>query len=36
VWFRNKTWYFKGVVVPVSLLISAVGVYWAIERVVGG
>lgn len=35
VWFRNKPWYFKGVVVPVSLLISAVGLYWAIERVTG-
>jgi hydrogenase/urease accessory protein HupE len=35
VWFRNKPWYFKGVVVPVSLLISAVGLYWAIERVMG-
>jgi hydrogenase/urease accessory protein HupE len=36
VWFRNKSWYFKGIVVPVSLLVSAVGLYWAIERVVGG
>jgi hydrogenase/urease accessory protein HupE len=36
VWFRNKPWYFKGIVVPVSLLISAVGLYWAIERVMGG
>jgi hydrogenase/urease accessory protein HupE len=36
VWFRHKPWYFKRVVVPLSLLISAVGLYWAIERVVGG
>jgi hydrogenase/urease accessory protein HupE len=34
-WFRNKAWYFKGIVVPVSLLISAVGLYWAITRAVG-
>jgi hypothetical protein len=33
VWFRNKPWYFKGVVVPASLLISAVGLYWAVQAV---
>jgi hydrogenase/urease accessory protein HupE len=35
VWFRNKSWYFKGIVVPASLLISGVGLYWAIERIAG-
>jgi hydrogenase/urease accessory protein HupE len=35
-WCRNKSWYFKGVVVPVSLLISAVGLYWAVTRAMGG
>jgi hypothetical protein len=35
VWFRNKPWYFRGVVAPVSFLIGAVGLYWAIQRVVG-
>lgn len=34
--FRGKAWYFKGVVVPVSLLISAVGLYWAVTRAMGG
>lgn len=34
-WFRKKDWYFKGVVVPVSLLISAVGLYWAAQRIWG-
>jgi hypothetical protein len=35
VWFRKKSWYFKGIVVPASLLISGVGLYWAIERIAG-
>jgi len=35
VWFRNKAWYFKGIVVPVSLAISAVGLYWAVTRMMG-
>ena len=35
VWFRNKAWYFKGVVMPVSLMISAVGLYWAVTRAFG-
>ncbi len=34
-WFRKKDWYFKGIVVPVSLVISAVGLYWAVQRVWG-
>jgi hypothetical protein len=36
VWFRKKSWYFKGIVVPISLLIAAVGLYWAVQRVWGG
>lgn len=30
--FRGRAWYRMGVVVPASLAIAAVGVYWAIER----
>ena len=33
--FRNKPWYFKRVVVPISLAISAMGLYWAIRRIWG-
>jgi hydrogenase/urease accessory protein HupE len=33
--FRNKPWYFPRVVVPVSLAISAFGLYWAFERIWG-
>jgi hydrogenase/urease accessory protein HupE len=35
VWFRGRPWYFRRVVVPVSLLISAVGLYWAVTRAAG-
>jgi len=36
VWFRDKSWYFKGMVVPASLFVSAVGLYWAVTRMFGG
>ncbi len=32
-WFKNKTWYRKRIVVPVSLIIAAIAFYWTIERV---
>ena len=32
--FRNKPWYRRRVVVPLSLAIAAVGLYWAITRAV--
>ncbi|MEJ2309853.1 MAG: HupE/UreJ family protein [Gammaproteobacteria bacterium] len=32
VWFRNKPWYRRFVVIPFSLLIALVGFYWFIER----
>lgn len=31
-WFRSKSWYRSRVTVPVSLVIAAVGLYWAVER----
>lgn len=33
VWFRGRTWYRARVVIPASLLIAAVGLYWTVERV---
>jgi hypothetical protein len=33
-WSRDKPWYRQRVVIPVSLAIAAVGVYWTIVRVV--
>lgn len=32
VWFRNRPWYRRLVVIPFSLLIALVGLYWFIER----
>jgi hydrogenase/urease accessory protein HupE len=31
-WFRNKAWYRRRIVVPASLIIAAVALYWTIER----
>lgn len=30
---RNRPWYHRGVVVPASCLIAAVGLYWSVQRV---
>ena len=32
IWFRNKTWYRKAIVIPASAMIALVGAYWTIER----
>jgi hydrogenase/urease accessory protein HupE len=31
-WFGNKPWYRKAVIIPGSLAIAAMGMYWVIER----
>jgi len=31
-WFRNKPWYRKYIVIPLSLIIAAVAAFWTIER----
>jgi hydrogenase/urease accessory protein HupE len=31
-WFRHKPWYRKAVVIPSSVAIAMVGVYWTVER----
>lgn len=33
-WYRHRPWYRRRVVVPASLAIAAVGVYWTIARIV--
>jgi HupE/UreJ protein len=33
-WMRGKTWYRRGIVVPASVAIAAIGLYWTGERVV--
>lgn len=35
-WFRNKPWYRKAFVIPLSLLIAGVGLYWTVERAFAG
>jgi hydrogenase/urease accessory protein HupE len=32
---RNKTWYRRGIVIPASLAIAVVGIYWGVERSMG-
>ncbi|MFC1665380.1 HupE/UreJ family protein [Pseudomonadota bacterium] len=31
--FRNKSWYRRWIVVPISLVISLIGLYWCLDRV---
>jgi len=33
--FRNKSWYRRGIVIPASLVIAIVGIYWGVERSIG-
>jgi hypothetical protein len=33
-WLRNKAWYRRGFVIPASILIAAIGLYWTGERVI--
>lgn len=34
-WAWNKPWYFRFVVVPVSLAIALTGLYWTVTRIIG-
>lgn len=34
-WFRHRPWYRKAIVIPVSSVIAAVGLYWAVTRALG-
>jgi hypothetical protein len=34
VWFRSQAWYHQRIVVPASIVIATIGVYWTIARVV--
>jgi len=35
-WGRHKSWYRRVAVVPLSLAIAAVGLYWTVTRIAGG
>ena len=32
-WFRDREWYHRVVTVPASLVIAAIGLYWAVTRI---
>ncbi|MDX2198869.1 MAG: HupE/UreJ family protein [Phycisphaerae bacterium] len=34
-WFRRKSWYRPAIVIPASLAIAAMGLYWSYERLSG-
>ncbi len=34
-WFKDRPWYRQRVVLPLSALIAAVGLYWTVERIAG-
>jgi hypothetical protein len=36
IWGRNKTWYRPRVVIPASATVAAVGLFWTVQRVLGG
>lgn len=36
IWGRTKHWYRSRVVVPASALVAAVGLFWTVQRVLGG
>lgn len=33
-WFRNRPWFLPRIAVPCSLVIAAIGLFWAVERVI--
>ncbi len=35
-WFRRKEWYRAAIIIPQSLAIAAVGLYWTVERIASG
>ena len=34
-WWRLRPWYRRRLVIPLSLAIAAIGLWWAIERTLG-
>lgn len=35
-WFRSRSWYRQRIVVPASVVIACIGLYWTVERVMSG
>lgn len=36
IWGRNRTWYRSRIVIPASATIATVGLFWTVQRVLGG
>ena len=36
IWFRNKPWYRSRITIPISIVISCIGLWWTFERAVLG
>jgi hypothetical protein len=36
IWGRNRAWYRPRVVIPASATVAAVGLFWTVQRVLGG
>ncbi len=34
-WWRQRAWYHRRIVVPASLAIAVVGIYWTVTRLLG-
>jgi len=34
-WYRHHAWYHRRVVIPASMLLATIGVYWTVARVIG-
>ncbi len=34
-WFGNKQWYRKAIVIPFSIIIACIAMYWTVERLAG-
>jgi hypothetical protein len=35
-WFRNKNWFRGRIAIPCSLIIAAIGLVWAVQRILAG
>ena len=33
-WFRNRPWFRRAIAIPCSLVIAAVGLFWAVQRII--
>lgn len=35
IWYRQRSWYHRRIVVPASMLIATIGLYWTVARALG-